>query len=79
VDSLAGLEEKASKQGCVLCRLLLHGIQSQMIGRQDIVHFARVGSYLIMEDSEGQAIANLYTMPGIFQMKSNFALIFPHY
>jgi hypothetical protein len=47
-----------------------------MIGRRDFVRFARVGSYLTMEDGEGQAIANLYTMPGMFQMKSNFTPFF---
>jgi hypothetical protein len=67
VDSLEGLEEKANKERCALCRLLLKGIQQMKRPREfvDYVRFARVGSYLTIEGGKGQAIANLYTMPGM--------------
>jgi hypothetical protein len=76
MDSLAGLEGKANKERCALCRLLLQGIQPRMKGRRDFIRFARVGSYLTMEEGEGQAIANLYTMLGMFGIQSSFTLSF---
>lgn len=63
MDSPAGLEEKINEEKCALCSLLFRGIQVR-VKRLDFVRFARVGSYLTIDDAQGQAIANLYTMPG---------------
>lgn len=64
MDSPAGLEEKINEEGCALCSLLFRGIQAR-VKRIDFVRFARVGSYLTIDDAQGEAIANLYTMPGM--------------
>ncbi|CZR58814.1 uncharacterized protein PAC_08706 [Phialocephala subalpina] len=58
MDSPAGLEEKAKKQGCMLCRLLS---QSMPIRAKEHTDF--ISSYLTIDDGKGEAIANLYTMP----------------
>ena len=65
MDSPAGLEEKADKERCELCRLLAHSIQAWVKVRHNFVRFARVGSYLTIDDSQGQAVTNFYTMPGM--------------
>lgn len=74
MDSPAGLEEKANKERCALCRLISQGIQARAKGYRDFVRFASVGSYLTIDDGQGQAIANLYTMPGMCWMQSRFTL-----
>jgi len=72
MDSPDELEEKADKEGCALCRLLLQGIRPRMKSRRDFVRFARIGSSLTIDEGEGQAIANLYTMPSMLPIHSVF-------
>ncbi|KAI8952093.1 hypothetical protein F4801DRAFT_589163 [Xylaria longipes] len=62
-DSPARLEDKANREGCELCHLLLrsiHGRVSQSGNQQ--VHFLRAGSYLTLRDDRKQIVANLCTM-----------------
>lgn len=56
--------EKANKEGCGLCGLLSRDIQVRSKSHRDSIRFARVSSYLTIDDGKGQAIANFYTMPG---------------
>ncbi|KAI0871058.1 hypothetical protein GGS24DRAFT_492545 [Hypoxylon argillaceum] len=61
-DSVAGLEEKANKEGCVLCGLLLQNVQSRGDRYQNQqVNFERVNCYLAIEGDRSQPVANLYT------------------
>jgi hypothetical protein len=74
MDSPKELEEKANKEGCALCRLLLLGIQDRVKKYTDFVRFARVSSYITIDDGKGQAIANLYTIPGMCRKQARFTL-----
>ncbi|KAJ2995681.1 hypothetical protein NUW58_g1203 [Xylaria curta] len=64
-DSLAGFEDKANREGCELCRLLLgslHGRVKQPSDQQ--VHFLRAGCYLTLRDDRKEVVANLcITLP----------------
>jgi len=74
MDSSKELEEKANKEGCALCRLLLQGILGQVKRYSDFVRFARIGSYLTIDNGQGQAIANLYTIPGMCRIQLSYNL-----
>jgi hypothetical protein len=78
IDSLEGLKEKAIKERCELCRLLLQCIQARVKRPGDLVRFARVGSYLTIDNGQGQAIANLYAVSGSQKASlENFQMGFP--
>jgi hypothetical protein len=78
VDSPKGLEEKANKERCALCRLLLQGIQTRVKRNDGFVRFARAGSYLTYDGGQGQAIANLYTMPGMSCTHAEFTNLYDY-
>jgi hypothetical protein len=61
LDSLAGLEDKASRRGCELCRLLLRSMQGQVDRSSDQqvqFQFLRAGCYLTLGDAR-KIVANL--------------------
>ncbi|KAI0908761.1 hypothetical protein F4823DRAFT_639853 [Ustulina deusta] len=61
-DSPGGLADKANREGCELCHLLLrsiHGRVSQSGNQQ--VHFLRAGCHLTLRDDRKQIVANLCT------------------
>lgn len=58
-DSLEGLETKAEKYTCALCKLLSQDIQFKSKRQRESVRFARVSSYLAIDDGQGRAIANI--------------------
>ncbi|KAH7155791.1 hypothetical protein B0J13DRAFT_521913 [Dactylonectria estremocensis] len=62
-DSPAGLDGKARDDGCALCQLLSHCIRGRAVHPQEMVNFARVGSYLTIDDGREQPVANLYMIP----------------
>ncbi|KAI1420106.1 hypothetical protein F5Y12DRAFT_792268 [Xylaria sp. FL1777] len=61
-DSPTGLEDKAKRENCELCHLLLQSIYSRvsLSGNQQ-VHFLRAGCYLTLRDDRKQIMANLCT------------------
>jgi hypothetical protein len=74
-DSPEGLEEKVKKDACTLCEWLLQAVRLQSKGQREFVRFARVGSYLTIDDGLGRAIANIYTMPGMYKRSSKFTYV----
>lgn len=68
-DSPEGLDEKSEKETCALCALLSQNMLAQSKSWGDFVRFARVSSYVTIDDSRCQAIANIYTVPGNFQTR----------
>jgi hypothetical protein len=66
-DSPEGLMEKSDKQGCALCRLLSRVMLAQSKSRLDSVRFARVSSYLTIDDGKGQPVANICTLQGTYR------------
>ncbi|KAI8680642.1 Protein kinase domain-containing protein [Fusarium sp. Ph1] len=63
-DSRSGLDAKAQNEHCQLCKLLSYCIRDRRCSLRDPVHFARAGSYLTVDDGQGQPVLNLCTVPG---------------
>ncbi|KAH7156589.1 hypothetical protein EDB81DRAFT_928634 [Dactylonectria macrodidyma] len=63
-DSPEDLHRKARKDGCALCQLLLHCIRGRAVNLRHLVKFARVGSYLTIDDGREQPVTNFYKIPG---------------
>lgn len=59
------LAAKALNEKCVLCNLLLDAIGDRGFSPKDVIQFARVASYLAIDDGKEQPVLNLCTLPGL--------------
>ncbi|KAH6889644.1 hypothetical protein B0T10DRAFT_571612 [Thelonectria olida] len=66
MDSRHSLDAKGfGGHGCSLCQLLSHCIRDRLHSPHEIVRFARVGSYLTVDDGQEQPVIILSTMPAL--------------
>ncbi|KAM0418916.1 hypothetical protein ACHAPT_012181 [Fusarium lateritium] len=63
-DSRSGLDIKAQKHNCELCKLLSYCIRGRSYSAEDTIQFARVGSHLTVADGKREPVVNLCALPG---------------